>query len=411
MLMLILCAYLGTGDAVNDCAPCECCKPGSNCSYNDSFRIQNYCSGGCADGYGGPTCEHACASKNCITCSPDGTCDTCKDGFYGKSCRSKCIFRCQACKSSRSCTSCSNGYYEGTLETGCNHKCQPECRSCMNGSSCISCKSNQYFGSTCSTHCPSLCKHKTCSVNGTCVDCRNGFYGIACNDTCSPQCLNGECERITGHCLQCVDGYKLISGKCEASHCDYCREHLCDFDTKHCLRGCADGYRRDTNHSRCTVDTSRHSSHKEVNLPNGKGAIAGAIVGAIFIITFVVILAVVIHTRRRNAKSGSEQRNSENEGSKTEGAPNNIVLGNVMEPHNYEDLCAETGCQPEASYNSIEDKDNGALHYVTLVKGTDQHNYATLRTESGRQPETKYYSLEGHNSIEKTDNVYQSVHI
>ncbi|WAR17387.1 hypothetical protein MAR_031981 [Mya arenaria] len=316
-----------------DCAPCECCKPGSNCSYNDSFRIQNYCSGGCADGYGGPTCEHACASKNCITCSPDGTCDTCKDGFYGKSCRSKCIFRCQACKSSRSCTSCSNGYYEGTLETGCNHKCQPECRSCMNGSSCISCKSNQYFGSTCSTHCPSLCKHKTCSVNGTCVDCRNGFYGIACNDTCSPQCLNGECERITGHCLQCVDGYKLISGKCEASHCDYCREHLCDFDTKHCLRGCADGYRRDTNHSRCTVDTSRHSSHKE----------------------------------------GDEMQK--------------VVANKEIQ------------------------KMKGALHYVTLVKGTDQHNYATLRTESGRQPETKYYSLEGHNSIEKTDNVYQSVHI
>ncbi|XP_052762508.1 multiple epidermal growth factor-like domains protein 10 isoform X2 [Mya arenaria] len=274
-----------------DCLPCSCCKLGTACS-GTKDGIDNYCLGGCMDGYMSSQCQKPCVNKLCQRCSKSGTCDTCYDNYYGEQCTSKCPSTCKTCTSSNSCTSCKDGYHNGS-ETTCLYPCKTLCLSCSNSTSCTACKVRSgvgYYGSDCSIQCSNKCKAFLCDINGNCLQCDDpnfkgdncdrcvdGKYGNQCKKNCPVNCIS--CESDT-HCTSCTDEFTgitcstrtecpdncynssfcLSTGKCESckdglygEYCNMtcsrnCRYGYCNQDGS-CKAGCKDGF----NGSMCEI--------------------------------------------------------------------------------------------------------------------------------------------------------------
>ncbi|XP_052763267.1 multiple epidermal growth factor-like domains protein 6 [Mya arenaria] len=250
-----------------DCSLCNCCKQGTGCSNNYQLGIDNYCWGGCKDGYMSPQCQKPCVNERCTTCSTNTTCDSCNDGYYGDQCQSQCPSTCTTCTSSTVCTSCNDGYHSGSRSL-CLYMCKKECLTCTNTTSCTACKVKTgigYYGSDCSMICSNKCKYFLCDINGNCLkcadpdftggncdrcvegkfgrvcnndcssckdnhcpedrlnalkcdECADGMYGNLCNETCPQHCLNNVCDQENGAC-ECDDDYHFENGKCIPTYC------------------------------------------------------------------------------------------------------------------------------------------------------------------------------------------------
>ncbi|XP_052764466.1 multiple epidermal growth factor-like domains protein 10 isoform X2 [Mya arenaria] len=235
-----------------NCSPCSCCNQGTGCSYNAQLGIDNYCWGGCVDGYMSPQCQKRCGYQRCQTCSTETTCETCYAGYYGDQCKSLCPSTCTTCTSSTLCTSCNDGFHSGSGST-CTYMCNTKCLSCTNISSCTACEVKSgigYYGSDCSMICSNKCKDYICDMYGNCLQCEepnfigdncgrciDGKYGSQCKNDCPVNCLS--CESAT-NCTSCTDGFKGITCSTKTECPEYCFNNTVCLSTGKC-ESCKDG--------------------------------------------------------------------------------------------------------------------------------------------------------------------------
>ncbi|WAR16691.1 PTPRF-like protein, partial [Mya arenaria] len=196
----------------------------------------------CQNGYFGYTCKTRCA-VHCTYCrKSDGYCNSCESGYYLKNNRCyKCRTHCFSCEST-GCQSCQNGYYGHN----CQRSCAANCLSCRNSdgycnfckfgyylknSRCFNCETpcafcessrcqacfDGYWGSICEHHCGHHCSSCNQS-NGVCISCEDGYWGSQCT-TCGSQCK--ACNQSNG-CLECSVGY--YGHTCDKYNCNGCTE-------------------------------------------------------------------------------------------------------------------------------------------------------------------------------------------
>ena len=162
------------------------------------------------------TGRHICidCEVNCESCVAADNCTSCKDGYYGVMCGTKCPSSCQSCLSPTDCHNCKEGWAGAA--------CQCNKRTCIvhgnlldwctsNGTCLKGCR-NQYFGSSCESPCIRNCI--TCDqFTGQCKECEAGLYGVtcanSCNDRCAPKNSNGTsiCRFQDGTCFSCESGW------------------------------------------------------------------------------------------------------------------------------------------------------------------------------------------------------------
>nr|XP_034320459.1 multiple epidermal growth factor-like domains protein 10 [Crassostrea gigas] len=165
-------------------------------------------------------CPTNCKDNRCRT--QNGTCFTCKPGWTGTYCKTKCT--------------------EGWYGVNCSQQCSGHCKD----------------GTTCN-HVTGQCD-RGCDKGWTgslCVkECVNGTYGYDCVNNCSGHCLNSSpCKKQTGHCDRgCNPGYtdktcskKCIPGQFGVACSELCSDHCinngpCDHVSGVCSGGCQDGY-------------------------------------------------------------------------------------------------------------------------------------------------------------------------
>ncbi|XP_052765780.1 uncharacterized protein LOC128207025 isoform X2 [Mya arenaria] len=266
-------------------AKCNACPGRCMCCLTDKCETDKkgqdqVCTGGCIDGFYQPRCMWPCpgncqscrqADGSCLSCKPgfyelssdcskpcdncacyQSECDTCLDGFYdvGQNCNSVCSKGCNEGKchddgkcdcmdnfEGDKCDVCVQGKYGELCSNNCNNK---NCR-CTNATNCISCKPGHFDLSSfcskpCSVGCEDICNNDgncTCQMQfsgSTCENCIPGYYGDNCDTPCTNGCSNGTCNRDgTCDCLPNFTG--TMCETCVAGN----HGNSCD---KPCGQGC-----------------------------------------------------------------------------------------------------------------------------------------------------------------------------
>nr|XP_034321740.1 multiple epidermal growth factor-like domains protein 11 [Crassostrea gigas] len=166
------------------------------------------------------TCPTNCRNDTCHI--QNGKCYTCKPGWTGISCETKC----QGGWFGENCSQLCSGHCRD--DAFCNHvtgRCDKWCNSGWTGYMCE-------------------------------MECVNGTYGYNCVNSCSGHCLNNSpCNKQTGHCdMGCTPGYAnmdcskiCLSGYYGTNCSERCSGHCinnepCDHVSGVCPHGCEDGY-------------------------------------------------------------------------------------------------------------------------------------------------------------------------
>ncbi|XP_052765493.1 multiple epidermal growth factor-like domains protein 11 isoform X2 [Mya arenaria] len=161
-----------------------------------------------------------CSLDNCVSCSKaldTVKCKICKQGYYPQIngqcelCNSYC-FKNECDSFSGECLhGCINGYWNKTCDT----KCEPECLSCNQADgSCSHCKNTSKYGPNCRSECSNTCKNSKCDNNENCMNgCIQNTFGEKCENkcdgSCSPKDNRTSCSEKTGMCLYgCQTRYK-----------------------------------------------------------------------------------------------------------------------------------------------------------------------------------------------------------
>ncbi|KAG8185239.1 hypothetical protein JTE90_002765 [Oedothorax gibbosus] len=182
-----------------DCKqPCHCAYGISSCN-----RITGACSGGCARGWRGQSCQIEDPNSN-STFAETTTMMYCSPGTYGPSCERSCH-----CHGNENCH----------IVTG---HCAKGCEEGWGGPSCGVCKSGR-FGENCEYACHCEGGHRNCDKDGFCyAGCEAGWAGFTCQAECTPgrfgpNCAStchchpstaAPCDKITGECEHdCEAGY------------------------------------------------------------------------------------------------------------------------------------------------------------------------------------------------------------
>ena len=137
----------------------------------------------------------------------------------------------------------------GCLNVKENTRCNNE-----NGT-CVSCK-NGFYGRLCQLFCSETCTESCDRFSGKCDACITGYFGTFCKIRCSPYCsemneseqldhFNLEiCDRNSGYCTHgCAEGWynHTCLNPCSSS----CHRQKCNSDNGTCLQGCIPGYTGD----------------------------------------------------------------------------------------------------------------------------------------------------------------------
>ncbi|KAH3897318.1 hypothetical protein DPMN_021506 [Dreissena polymorpha] len=96
---------------------------------------------------------------NCIACDESMMCQSCKQGYLGKSCMHPCGDGClnSTCGFDTSECQCKDGFYTAY----CNAMCSPYCQDvCDNTTGACRCKPG-YSAATCTRRCPKFCTECT----------------------------------------------------------------------------------------------------------------------------------------------------------------------------------------------------------------------------------------------------------
>ncbi|KAL4470429.1 hypothetical protein ABPG74_012040 [Tetrahymena malaccensis] len=187
-------------------------------------------------------CKTCQDEKTCTSCNnsseyiqPNGSCDSCKEGYYidGIFCKN-CKQNCVKCSSQDACTQCIDGYF---LKSGSCESCNPSlnCLTCIDKSSCLSCVKDKYI-----------------YPEGKCDFCQEGYFTEnnfckKCSDNCQ------KCSSVS-QCNQCFQGYFLKDGVCKQcspsmncltclneSSCESCEAGKYIKEDKRCDK-CEDGF-------------------------------------------------------------------------------------------------------------------------------------------------------------------------
>ncbi|XP_053378690.1 receptor-type tyrosine-protein phosphatase alpha-like [Mercenaria mercenaria] len=213
---------------------CEACLKGKygetcslpcpyNCHNNTCYKETGYCfacngnydgneCNNCKAGFYGPSCNETCSSQ-CLNSTCDkatGQCHFgCKSNYSGDKCCVKSA-NCLNCSSNTECSSCKPGYFS----EGCNKTCSPNCAdSCgISEGFCASCKGD-FHGLFCNLSCPISCKapqnehiSRCEQQRGNCpYGCEDGVFGLKCNETCYSGCIENICMQDTGTCTKGCD--------------------------------------------------------------------------------------------------------------------------------------------------------------------------------------------------------------
>eukprot|EP00105_Crassostrea_gigas_P040325 XP_019924473.1 PREDICTED: multiple epidermal growth factor-like domains protein 11 [Crassostrea gigas] len=174
-------------------------------------------------------CPDNCKNDTCHI--QNGSCFSCKRGWTGISCKTKCQKWWFGDKCNQQCV----GHCRDN--STCNHvtgQCDGGCDAGWKGTVCYEECDNGTYGyncnNTCSGHClnDSLCNKQTGKCDGGCKPgytnnhcteiCLSGHYGTNCSERCSGHCINNEpCDHVSGVCPNgCEDGYtgKLCNNYC-----------------------------------------------------------------------------------------------------------------------------------------------------------------------------------------------------
>nr|XP_034321698.1 receptor-type tyrosine-protein phosphatase epsilon isoform X3 [Crassostrea gigas] len=214
---------------------------------------------GCKNsGVYGSNCDQSCAKNckdykcniihgDCFSCKPGWTgnlCNTkCSDGSYGDNCSRQCSGHCRHNIACNYVTGqCDKGCTEGWFSLNCSQQCKGQCRED------ITC--NETTG-LCNKGCDAGWSGDMCDK-----ECDDETYGYNCVNRCSGHCLNNyPCNKQTGHCdggcqpgytnsdcgKNCLPGYfgEGCGVRC-SGHC--IKDEPCDHITGECSIGCQDGY-------------------------------------------------------------------------------------------------------------------------------------------------------------------------
>ena len=249
----------------------EACKPcRTNCSKCTSF---DQCVE-CFDGWYGQTCQlkcdktscsaceinsgncakcmtgsnlrdSTCCPENCLSCTEDGRCFDCVDGFFGNTCNCSCMENCNTCLSPDNCTECGLYRYDSKLdlEAGLCLCDEQECKAYANVEACRQCKRFGWY-----THkrgccpCPEHCKSECKQLTGHCKDgCQKGWFGPHCDNRCAIR----HCVICRNHdtCQQCENEYfgQICQFNCSLGCLQISVGPLCDMENGHCFHGCKNG--------------------------------------------------------------------------------------------------------------------------------------------------------------------------
>ena len=297
----------GTGECY-ECASinsygvkCEkTCSPFCNGSYIpicDRYNGSCICSSGhfsdpqcteCEKGYYNKTggCNKKC-SENCKKddCDQnDGSCDSCKYGFWDKRCESKCDETCKtSCVQIKGyCEDCIDGYYLNTSSyyPGCD-PCPEDCKKCDSLTVCTECIPHKY-GTICESNCSETCEEQQCEITGYC-DCIPKYYGDKCDIACEG-CTDNGCDDEKGNCIDyyCADKF-YDPRKCNKSCGKNCGDKgKCDLFTgecitcngdywgKNCEKNCSNECKSDGRVDCCFVKASKVPAGIEIPIIDNK---------------------------------------------------------------------------------------------------------------------------------------------
>ena len=194
-------SFLLDGKCISSCSNCL------NCVYENSGYVCKQCNEQYYLKTSGETKYCSYCSYKCKTCSNNGTCLNCMEGYKLRD-NNICEFYCEIgnnthCLScdydvKNKCKQCESGYF--LPEEGTNY-----CYSC--GANCISCYGEKFNNPVCTQ-----CKYGYKLNNGKCVKiCNLGYNWDYCK-TCDAENVN--------YCGSCFDGYYLSNNN--KNYCSYC---------------------------------------------------------------------------------------------------------------------------------------------------------------------------------------------
>jgi len=130
----------------------------------------------------------------------NGSCLSCKDGYWGDSCQFKCNNGCRIeCTQSTGYCICKDGYFENR----CEDKCFVKCKTCNSSTVCTTCP-KWFWGETCD-ECDQNCAD-ACDQNTGHCKCKNGYYNSNGSESkctaCPKTCQDGSCDPLTGVCVR-----------------------------------------------------------------------------------------------------------------------------------------------------------------------------------------------------------------
>ena len=226
-------------------------------------------------------CTEQC-SENCddiTSCKEeDGSCGSCKLGFWGNNCNNECGALCgkNGCsKDDGKCVSCIDGYYSD--ENKDCKECPNNCNTCYNQDECISCIDG-FYGITCQEKCSIHCEGSSCEFNGKC-DCEKKYFGPLCDKNCNGCSEKNGCDDKNGICYDhyCIDNYydprmcnETCSEKCGSKKCDiFTGECIsCPEDKwgKTCDKSCSTDCRDDGRLDCCYIKAHEHEQPKGLDI-------------------------------------------------------------------------------------------------------------------------------------------------
>ena len=204
----------------------------------------------------------------------DGSCFTCKEGYYLNLGDKKCT-KIENCYESTfgTCIKCKEGYYLNKKEEKCLQQTDDlsHCIETIDGKTCSTCEENYYLDKD--EKCISINYCSKSNKNGKCEKCIEGYYLTNYQNACTQEknCLSGDkdygicyscqgeyyldlkdrkcksnqednklkyCEEVdeSGICKKCIKDYKLgEDNKC-------CLSQYCDISENQICKQCIDGY-------------------------------------------------------------------------------------------------------------------------------------------------------------------------